>query len=109
MSVDPQEKTLGGPRSESEQHKEALGWGVRCGTHLHRGEGVRFLSHGHRRSQERLGLSREVHHAGTLGEGRTGRELVREQPQGTVCSMSLGSDLPITMHVLAYLDVTKSQ
>lgn len=36
--MDPQEKMLGGPRSESGQHKEALGWRVRCGIHLHRDE-----------------------------------------------------------------------
>lgn len=61
------------------------------------------------RSQERPGLSREVHHAGRSGAGRTGRERVRAQPRGTVCSMSLVSDLPITTHVLACSDVTKSQ
>lgn len=38
MSVDPQEKMLGRPRSEFGQHKKALGWRVRCGTHLHTDE-----------------------------------------------------------------------
>lgn len=44
-----------------------------------------------------------------VGSGKDGQGACEGAATGTVCSTSLVSDLPITTHVLACSDVTKSQ